>query len=99
MLVAKTRIDELFRENLDFEQIVATVQAAAELEIDDIRVIMPEHDVLRIDVFDILLLLLAVLDVAVLLAVLGNRMAPKFFSAARLLANLELDAFLLFILR
>lgn len=99
MLVAKARIDELLGENLDFEQVVAAVQTAAELEIDDIRVIVPEHDVLRIDIFDILLLLLAVLDVAVKRTVLGNRMSPKFAPATRLLTNLELDAFLLFILR
>lgn len=99
MLVAKARIDELLRENLDFEQVFATFQAATELEIDDIGVIVTKHDVLRVDVFDILFLLLAVLDVAVQRTVLGDRVTPKFASAARFLADLELDAFLLFILR
>ncbi len=99
MLVAKARIDELLRENLDFEQVFTTFQAATELEIDDIGVIVTEHDVLRVDVFDILFLLLAILDVAVQRTVLGDRVAPKFAPAARFLADLELDAFLLFILR
>ncbi len=99
MLVAKARIDELLRENLDFEQVFTTFQAATELEIDDIGVIVTKHDVLRVDVFDILFLLLAVLDVAVQRTVLGDRVTPKFASAARFLADLELDAFLLFILR
>lgn len=99
MLVAKARIDELLRKNLDFEQVFTTVQAAAELEIDDIGVIVAENDVLRVNVFDILFLLLAVLDVAVQRTVLGYRVAPKFATAARFLADLELDAFLLFILR
>ncbi len=99
MLVAKARINELLRKDLDFEQVLATVQAAAELEIDDVGVIVAKYDVLRIDVLDILFLLLPVLDITVLVAILGDRMSPEFFSAARFLANLELDAFLLFILR
>lgn len=99
MLVAKARIDELLRENLDFEQIVAAVEAAAELEVDDIGIIVAEHDVLRIDVFHVLLLLLPILDIAVLVAIFGNRMPPELDAAARFLANFELDAFLLFILR
>ncbi len=95
----KTRIDELLGENLDVEQVLAAVEAAAELEINDVGVIVAEDDVLRIDVLDVLLLLLAVLDVAVLVAILGNRMAPKLHAAAGFLTNLELDALFLFVFR
>lgn len=99
MLVAKARIDELLGENLDFEQVIATFQAATEFQVGDIGIAVAEHDVLGINILHILLLLLAVLDVTVNRAVLGDRMAPEFASATRLLTNLELDAFLLFILR
>jgi len=99
VFVAESRVDELLRENLDFEQIVAAFEAATELQVQNICVVVAEHDVLRIDVFHIFLLLLAILDIAVKRAVLGNRVTPKFATAARFLANFELNAFLLFVLR
>ena len=40
-----------------------------------------------------------ILDIAVNRAVLGNRVTPKFATATRFLANFELNAFLLFVLR
>jgi hypothetical protein len=82
VFVAESRVDELLRENLDFEQIVTAFEAATELQ-----------------VFHIFLLLLAILDIAVKRAVLGNRVTPKFATATRFLANLELNALLLFVLR
>ena len=99
VFVAESRVDELLRENLDFEQIVAAFEAATELQVQNICVVVAEHDVLRIDVFHIFLLLLAILDIAVKRAVLGNRVTPKFATATRFLANLELNALLLFVLR
>ena len=97
MFVAESRIDELLREDLDFKQIVATFEAATELQ--NICIVVAEYDVLYIDIFHILLLLLAILDIAVNRAVLGNRVTPKFATATRFLANFELNAFLLFVLR
>lgn len=99
VFIAESRVDELLRENLDFEQIVAAFEAATELQVQNICVVVAEHDVLRIDVFHIFLLLLAILDIAVKRAVLGNRVTPKFATATRFLANLELNALLLFVLR
>jgi len=43
-------------------------------------------------------LLLALLDIAMQLAILGNGMAPEFTTATRLLTDFELDAFLFFVL-
>lgn len=99
VFIAESRVDELLRENLDFEQIVTAFKAATELQVQNICVVVAEHDVLRIDVFHIFLLLLAILDIAVKRAVLGNRVTPKFATATRFLANLELNALLLFVLR
>jgi hypothetical protein len=58
-----------------------------------------EDDVLGLDALDVLLLLLALLDVAVQFAVLGNRVTPEFAAAAGFLANLELDTLFLFVFR
>lgn len=99
MLVAKSRVDELLRENLDFKQIVAAFQAATELQVQNIGIIVAEHDILCIDVLHIFLLLLAIFNIAVNRAVFSNRVTPKFATATRFLANLELDAFLLFVFR
>ena len=98
MFVAESRVDELLREDLDFKQIVATFEAATELQVQNICIVVAEYDVLCIDIFHILLLLLAILDIAVNRAVLGNRVTPKFATATRFLANFELNAFLLFVL-
>ena len=99
MFHAEARIDVLFRENADSEGLVATVEAALEFEVHGFRVVVAEDDVLGFDVLDVLLLLLALLDVAVQFAVLRDRVAPEFATAAGFLANFELDAFLLFVLR
>ena len=99
MFHAEARVDVLFWENADSEGVVATVEAALEFQVHGFRVVVAENDVLGLDVLDVLLLLLALLDVAVQFAVLGNRMAPEFTAATGFLADFELDAFLLFVLR
>ena len=96
---AEARIHILLRENADGEGVVASVEAALEFEVHGFRVVVAEDDVLGLDVFDVLLLLLALLDVAVQFAVLGDRMAPEFTATAGFLADFELDAFFLFVLR
>ena len=60
---------------------------------------MAEKHVLGFDTIELFLLLLALLDIAMKFAILGNRMSPKFTAATGFLADLELDSFLLFILR
>ena len=96
---AEARIHILLRENADGEGVVASVEAALEFEVHGFRVVVAEDDVLGLDVFDVLLLLLALLDVAVQFAVLGDRVTPEFTAAAGFLADFELDAFFLFVLR
>lgn len=93
----KTGVHELLGKYFDFERVVAPFKAAAERQIKDFRVIVPENDVLRINVFQVLLLLLAILDVAMKRTILGNRMPPELATAARFLANFELDAFFLLV--
>ena len=99
MFHAETRIDVLLRENADCEGVVAAIEAALEFQVHGFRVVVAEDDVLGFDVLDVLLLLLALLDVAVQFAVLGDRVTPEFTAAAGFLADFELDAFLLFVLR
>ena len=99
MFHAEARVNVLLRENADSEGFVATVEAALEFEVHGFRVVVAEDDVLGFDVLDVLLLLLALLDVAVQFAVLGNRVTPEFAAAAGFLANFELDALFLFVLR
>ncbi len=99
MLVAETRIYVLFRKNSYGEPFVAPFEAAPEGEVHGLRVVMAEDDILGFDVVDVLLLLLALLDVAVQFAVLGNRVAPEFTAAAWLLANFQLDALFFLVLR
>ena len=99
MFHAEARIDVLLREHADGECIVAAFEAALEFQVHGFRVVVTEDDVLGFDVLDIFLLLLALLDVAVQFAVLGDRVAPEFTAAAGFLADFELDAFLLFVLR
>lgn len=99
MLHAEARIHVLLRENADGEGVVATVEAALEFQVHGFRVVVAEDDVLGFDVLDVLLLLLALLDVAVQFAVLRDRVTPEFTAATGFLADFELDAFLLFVLR
>ena len=99
MFHAETRVDVLLRENADREGVVATVEAALEFEVHGFRVVVAEDDVLGFDVLDVFLLLLTLLDVAVQFTILRNRVSPEFTTAAGFLANFELDAFLLFVLR
>lgn len=99
VLHAEAGVDRLLGENLDGEQLVAPVQAALEREVHGFRVVVAEDDVLGLDALDVLLLLLALLDVAVQFAVLGNRVTPEFAAAAGFLANLELDTLFLFVFR
>ena len=99
VLHAEAGVDRLLGENLDGEQLVAPVQAALEREVHGFRVVVAEDDVLGLDALDVLLLLLALLDIAVQFAVLGNRVAPEFAAAAGFLANLELDTLFLFVFR
>ena len=99
MFHAKARVNILFREHADSEGVVAAFQATLEFQVHGFRVVVPENNVLGFDVFDILLLLLALFDVAVQFAVLGNWVTPEFTAATRFLADFELDAFFLFVLR
>ena len=99
VLHAEARVDRLLREHLDGEQLVAAVEAALEGQVHGFRIVVAEDDVLGLDAFDVLLLLLALLDVAVQFAVLGDGVAPELAAAARLLANLELDTLFLFVFR
>ena len=99
MLFAETGVDVLLGEHADDEGFVAAFEAALEGEIHGFRVVVAENDVLGLDAFDVLLLLLALLDVAVQFAVLGDGVAPELAAAARLLANLELDTLFLFVFR
>ena len=99
VLHAKTWVHRLLGEHLDGEELVATFQAALEREVHGLGVVVAEDDVLGFDALDILLLLLAQLDVAVQFAVLGDRVAPELAAAARFLANLELDTLFLFVFR
>ena len=99
MFHAEARVNVLLRENADSEGFVATVEAALEFEVHGFRVVVAENDVFGFDVLDILLLLLALLDVAVQFAVLGDRVTPEFAAAAGFLADFQLDALFLFVLR
>ena len=96
---AEARIHILLRENADRERVVAAFEAALEFQVHGFRVVVAENDVLGFDVLDVLLLLLALLDVAVQFAVLRDRVTPEFTAATGFLADFELDAFLLFVLR
>jgi len=96
---AEARVNVLLRENADGEGVVATVETALEFQVHGFRVVVAEDDILGFDVLDILLLLLTLLDVAVQFAVLSDRVTPEFAAAAGFLADFELDAFLLFVLR
>ena len=89
----------MLRENTDSEGIVATIETALEFQVHGFGVVVAEDDVLGFDVLDVLLLLLALLDVAVQFAILRNRVSPEFAAATGFLADFELDAFLLFVLR
>lgn len=59
VLHAEARVDGLFRENLDSEQLVASFQAALEGEVHGFRVVVAEDDILGFDAFYVLFLLLA----------------------------------------
>ena len=96
---AETGVNVLLGEHADGEQLVAAFETALEGEVHGLGVVVAEDDVLGLDVVHILLLLLALLDVAVQFAVLRDRVTPEFAAAAGFLADFELDAFLLFVLR
>ena len=96
---AEARVHVLLREHADRERVVAAFEAALEFQVHGFRVVVAEDDVLGLDVVHVLLLLLALLDVAVQFAVLRDRVTPEFTAAAGFLADFELDAFLLFVLR
>lgn len=97
MFHAEAGVHILLREHLDGELLVAAVQAALEGQVHGFRVVVAEYDVLGLDVLDVLLLLLALLDIAVQLAVLGNRVAPEFAPATGFLANFKFDALFLLV--
>ena len=95
---AETGVNVLLREHADGEQLVAAFETALEGEVHGFRVVVAEDDVLGLDVVHVLLLLLALLDVAVQFAVLGDRVAPEFAAAAGFLTDFQLDTLLLFVL-
>ena len=99
MFFAETGVDVLLGEHADGEQLVAAFEAALEGEVHGLGIVVAEDDVFGLDVVHILLLLLALLDVAVQFAVLGDRVAPEFAAAAGFLADFQLDALFLFVLR
>ena len=98
VFVAETGVDVLLGEDSYGELLVAAFEAALEGQVHGLRVVVAEDDVLGLDVLDVLLLLLALLDVAVQFAVLGDRMAPEFAAAARFLADFQLDTLLFLVL-
>ena len=69
-----------------------------ESDLDHVRIGVTEQHVFGLDAVELFLLLLALLDIAMQLAILGNGMAPEFTTATRLLTDFELDAFLFFVL-
>ena len=75
---AEARVHVLLREHADRERVVAAFEAALEFQVHGFRVVVAENDVFGFDVLDILLLLLALLDVAVQFAVLRDRVTPEF---------------------
>ena len=99
VLFAETGVDILLGEDADGELVVAAVQTAPEGQVHGFCVVMTEDDILGFDVFDILLLLLALLDVTVQFAVLCDRVSPEFAAAARFLTDFQLDTLFLFVLR
>lgn len=98
MFHAEAGVHRLLGEGLDGEVLVAAFQTALEGQVHGLRVVVAEDDVLGLDAFDVLLLLLALLDVTVLFAVLGDGVAPEFTAAAGFLADFELDTLFLFVL-
>jgi len=94
VLHAEARVDGLLGEHLDGEQFVAALETALEGQVHCLGVVVAEDDVLGLDALDVLLLLLAQLDVAVQFAVLGDRVAPELTTAAGFLANLQFNALL-----
>ena len=98
MLHAETGVDRLLGEYLDGELFVAAFQAALEGEVHSLRVVVAEDNVLGLDAVQALFLFLALLDVTVQFAVLGDGVAPELAAAARFLANFQLDALFLFVL-
>ena len=96
---AETGVNVLLGEHADGEQLVAAFEAALEGEVHGFGVVVAEDDVLGLDVVHILLLLLALLDVAVQFTVLGDRVAPEFTAAAGFLTDFQLDTLFLFVLR
>ena len=99
VLFAETGVNVLLGEHADGEQLVAAFETALEGEVHGLGVVVAEDDVLGLDVVYILLLLLALLDVAVQFAVLGDRVAPEFAAAAGFLTDFQLDTLFLFVLR
>lgn len=95
----ETRIQELFREYLDGKLVLATFEATLESDLHYVGVGVTEEHVLGFDAVEFFLLLLPLLDVAMQFAILGNWMSPELTAATGLLADLQLDAFLFFVLR
>ena len=95
---AETGVDVLFREHADAEGFVAAFETALEGEVHGFGVVVAEDDVLGLDVVHVLLLLLALLDIAVQFAVLGDRVTPEFAAAAGFLADFQLDTLFLLVL-
>ena len=97
MLDAVARIHELLRENLHHVFRVATFEAAQKIKVKHFGVVVLEDHVFDVDALEFLLVLRALLDVAMKLAIFGDRMAPEFATTARFLADFELDSLLLFV--
>ena len=99
VIEAKARIQELLRKHLYEVRVLAAIEAALELDLHHVSVGVAKQHVLGFDAVEFLLLLLALLDIAMEFAILGDGMSPELAATAGLLTNLQLDAFLFLVLR
>jgi hypothetical protein len=98
MLHAIAGVNELLRKDFHGVALIAALEAAKKFQVQHFRVIVLEDHVLDFDAFELFLVLRPLLDIAMQVAIFRDRVAPEFTTATRFLANLELDAFFLFVL-
>jgi len=97
MLYAKARVNILLWEHFNGENVVATLQAAFELNFNSLAITVPEKHIAHLKIIQSFFWLLPSFYIPVQLAILGYRVSPKFTAATGLLAFFELYALLLFI--
>jgi hypothetical protein len=98
VLQAIPGVHELLGEHFHDILLFATVEAAAELEVQHFGIVVLEDHVLDVDAFELLLVLGPLLDIAMELAILRNGVSPELPAAPGFLANLKFDALLFLIL-